>query len=117
MPFLVLRYRNVLAANGERVMQLTRVKQALTASPLLRKLPPHVLQSLADAALKPTPLAAGAAVPAVGPKQAVEQLWLVVRGQVRSSMALRPDGGESAVLKKRRRPAAGEQNKQKSNCT
>ena len=61
---------------------------------------------VARGACRPIAVGGGAALPRVGPKQAVEELLLVARGTVRETLFLRPDGGED-LRKKRRRPTVG----------
>lgn len=86
-------YRNILAVNGERIAHRNRVRLALASCPFLGGVESHVLDSTADAAMQVTPLDAGAPLPGVIPRQRATHAWLVVKGKVFETMALRPDGG------------------------
>jgi CRP-like cAMP-binding protein len=98
-------YRNVLAANGERMQLKAKIRAALSASPALALLPAAVADRIAEACEKPLKVAAGQPLPKVTPKQPANELFLVVKGQVRETLALRLDGGEDLTkASKRRRP-------------
>jgi len=86
-------YRNILAANGERIAHRNRVHHALAGCPFLEGVEGHVLDQISDDAMRVTHLEAGAPLPGAVPRQRATHAWLVVKGKVFETMALRPDGG------------------------